>query len=164
MIRLAHSLHRNERGAAVIELALAAPILVTLLIGVVQLANGYAAKLQLEQVAQREVELWQNSSAGFDSSSTSLSAYKTEAATAAGVATSAVTIKYWLECDGTNQNTSASTIDADFAKVCLSTQTSARYASIAVTKAYSPMFSTKWSGANSDGSYTLAAKAILRFR
>jgi Flp pilus assembly protein TadG len=164
MMRFADTLRRNERGAAVIELAIAAPILATMLIGVVQLANGYAAKLQLEQVAQREVELWQNSSAGFDSSSTSITAYKTEAATAAGVATSAVTIKYWLECDGTSQNTSTSTMAADFAKVCLSTQTSARYASIELTKAYSPMFATKWSGANSDGSYTLGAKAILRFR
>ena len=63
MIRLAHSLHRNERGAAVIELALVAPILRNALIGVVELCNGYAASFSSSKVAQRDVERCMNTSA-----------------------------------------------------------------------------------------------------
>jgi Flp pilus assembly protein TadG len=46
----------SERGAAVIELGLVAPILAVLTIGMVDLANAYSRKLALEQGAQRAVE------------------------------------------------------------------------------------------------------------
>lgn len=147
-------LSRDNRGAAVVEVALVAPFLAVFLIGMVQLANGYSAKLQLEQIAQREVESWQNSSAGFDTTQTST--YQSETAAAAGVASSAVIIDYWLECNNTRQ--------ASFTTTCSSGQSYSRYASVSIAKAYNPMFSTKWAGANSDGSYTLHAKALLRFQ
>src|SRR3954466_177740 len=47
---------KSERGAAVIELALVAPILALLTIGMVDLSNAYSRKLALEQGAQRAVE------------------------------------------------------------------------------------------------------------
>ena len=46
----------DERGAAIIELALIAPIFALMTIGVVDMSNGYSRKLQAEQGAQRAVE------------------------------------------------------------------------------------------------------------
>ena len=52
MIRLFSS----ERGAAVIEMALVAPVLALGVIGIVDVSNAYSRKLALEQGAQRAVE------------------------------------------------------------------------------------------------------------
>jgi len=152
MKQLAGNLARHEQGAAVIELALAMPFLALLVIGMVQLSNGYSTKLQVEQVAQRVVEKWQGS--GFDTTQTAT--YQSEAAAAAGIATSAVTVDYWLECNGTRQ--------ASYSSTCSSGQTYARYASIDIQKSYTPMFSlTAFSGASGD-SYTIHGRAGLRFQ
>ena len=50
MKRLVH-LIRDERGTSVIELALLAPILASLVIGMSDLSRAYSAKLQLELLA-----------------------------------------------------------------------------------------------------------------
>ncbi|WP_310467629.1 pilus assembly protein, partial [Sphingomonas sp.] len=49
-------IRRDERGASVVELALVAPFLAAMLIGMVDMSNGYSDKLQLEQAAQRSIE------------------------------------------------------------------------------------------------------------
>ena len=49
-------LRADERGAAVIELAMVAPMLALMTIGVVDLSNAYSRKLALEQGAQRAIE------------------------------------------------------------------------------------------------------------
>ena len=46
----------DEAGAAVIELALVAPVLALMTIGVVDISNAYGRKLALEQGAQRAIE------------------------------------------------------------------------------------------------------------
>src|SRR6476469_10265332 len=46
----------NDRGAAVIELALIAPVLALTVIGIGDMSNAYSRKLLLEQGAQRAVE------------------------------------------------------------------------------------------------------------
>src|SRR3982751_4872254 len=50
------NLGANEAGAAIIELALIAPIFALMTIGVVDISNAYSRKLQAEQGAQRAVE------------------------------------------------------------------------------------------------------------
>jgi len=140
----------DTRAAAVIELALAAPILATLLIGMVDIGRGYSMKLQLEQAAQRAIEKVMNGQAD----RTSIAALKTEAATTAGVDESAVTVDFWLECDGARQTSYDST--------CNSTAISRRYLTVQISKAFSPMFATKWAGANTDGSYTVIGKTGVR--
>ena len=50
------SLRADERGAAVIELALVAPVFALLTIGVIDMSNAYNRKLALEQGTQRAVE------------------------------------------------------------------------------------------------------------
>ena len=45
MMKLLPSLFRDERGTSIIELALVAPLLATLVIGMSDLSRGYSAKL-----------------------------------------------------------------------------------------------------------------------
>src|SRR6478736_4017698 len=54
--RLLRSLRSDEHGAAIIELALVAPVLGLMTIGTVDMANAFGAKLRLEQAAQRSIE------------------------------------------------------------------------------------------------------------
>ena len=143
-------LRRDTRGAAVMELALAAPILATLLIGMVDIGRGYSMKLQLEQAAQRAIEKVMNGQAD----RSSVAALKTEAATTAGVAETAVTVDFWLECDGARQTSYDSN--------CSTTAVSRRYLTVQINKTFSPMFATKWAGANTDGSYTVVGKTGVR--
>jgi len=143
-------LRGDTRAAAVMELALAAPILATLLIGMVDIGRGYSMKLRLEQAAQRAIEKVMNGQAD----RTSVAALKTEAATTAAVDESAVTVDFWLERDGARQ--------ASYDSNCTGTAISRRYLTVQITKSFSPMFATKWAGANSDGSYTVIGKTGVR--
>jgi Flp pilus assembly protein TadG len=158
MTRPLAALFRDNRGASIIELALAAPFLATLVIGMVDVSQGFSAKVKLTQAAQRAIEKAMQGSKTTDLYDT----LQQEGADAAGVPTSAVTVKYWLECDGVNQNTSPATMTADYDKVCNSGQVVARYVSIDIQKTYTPMFSTHWLGSNADGSFTLHGKAGVR--
>ena len=151
-------LARHERGASLIEMALAAPFLAGLVVGMINVSQGYSAKVKLTQAAQRAIEKAMNGSKTTDLYDT----LQQEGADAAGVATSAVTVKYWLECNGVNQNTDPSSMGEDYDKVCTSGQVSARYVSIDIVKTYTPFFATRFLGSNADGSYTLHGKAGVR--
>jgi len=96
MIRFA-KLAKDDCGAAIMELALVAPIIASLLIGMVDLSRAYSYKLKLEQAAQRAIEKVQS----YQTTTSTYGTLQSEAATAAGVPTSNVAIDYWLECDGT---------------------------------------------------------------
>ena len=56
MIRRLCQLGRDKRGAAVVELAVVAPMIALLTVGVVDLSNGFSRKLKIEQAAQRSIE------------------------------------------------------------------------------------------------------------
>lgn len=144
------SLRRDERGNSVIELALVLPILSSMLVGMVDLSRGFAMKLATQQAAQRSIEKVMQTTA----STTVIDSLKAEAAGAASVATSAVAVDFWLECNGVRQMSYDST--------CPSGQTYARYLSVDVTKIYTPMFAFKFAGASSDGTYTLHGIAGVR--
>jgi Flp pilus assembly protein TadG len=161
MMHLLSKVRPDERGATIIEMALVAPFLATLVIGMTDISRAYSAKLQLEQVAQRAIEKAMQGMQG-DESTDIFNTLQEEAATAAGVPKEAVAVRYWLECNGVSQNTSTATMAADYEKVCPSGQVYARYLSISIVKKYTPMFSTKWAGANADGTYTLSGKTGLR--
>lgn len=152
------NLVRDNRGAAIIEMALVAPFLATLMIGMVDLSRGYSQKLQLEQAAQRSIEKAMNG----DKETDLFETLKDEAVAAADVAASAVEVKYWLECNGVSQNTSAATMESDYEKVCPDGQAYARYVSVKIQKTYTPMFRTRFLGANADGTFTLIGKAGIR--
>ena len=157
MIRHLQSLARDERGASIIEMALALPVLSGLLIGMVDISRAYSAKLQIEQAAQRAIEKVQQ----YNTSESTYSTLRTEAAGAARaagfttVADADVTIDYWLECNGTRQ--------ADYNTVCPSGQAYARWITLDIPAKFTPMFSSRrWPGSNTDGTYTIHGKAGLR--
>ena len=157
MTRLSH-LARDERGTSIIEMALLLPIMGTLLVGMVDISRGYSAKLQLEQAAQRSIEKAMNG----EKETAFFQTLKLEAASAAGVLPTAVTVRYWLECNGVSQNTSAATMIVDYEKVCPAGQAYARYVNVRIVKSYSPMFNAKMLGANPDGTFTLSGEAGVR--
>lgn len=157
MIRILRSLRRDEGGASVIELALVAPVLATLLIGMVDCARAYSSKLQLEQAAQRAIEKVQS----YQASESTYNTLKSEAAQAARDAgwttasDSDVTVRYWLECNGATQ--------ANYDTTCPSGQMYARWITVDITEKFTPMFGTKYfPRANADGTYTLHGIAGLR--
>jgi len=145
-------LARDERGASIVEMAMVAPVLATLFIGMVDVSNAYSMKLQLEQAAQRSIEKVMQYRTTYSTYTT----LQNEAATAAGVSTAAVTVEYWHECNGVKQ--------ATYNTVCTgTTPTEARYISVEIDKNFTPRFGTRFfPGANADGSFTITAKAGIR--
>lgn len=142
----------DRRGASVIELALVAPILATLLVGMVDISRGYSAKLELVQAAQRTIEKVMQGTVMPTSSMLT-----TEAMAAAGVPATAVTASVYLECNNVVQSPSVIT--------CPSGQTYARYATVEIRKPFTPMFGTRFfPGADSNGAVTLKGNAGIRFQ
>ena len=160
MIRRLLQLARDKSGAAVIELALAAPILATMVIGVTDISIAYGKKLQLEQAAQRAIEKV-GQTTGEDTPENTI---KNEAVcqfngTNSGgtclttpLSTADVTVTYSLTCDG------AVTAYSDD---CVAGQTEIRYISARLANNYTPMFNMHF-GTQSDGTYHLAATAGVR--
>jgi hypothetical protein len=157
MKRLLH-LFRDKRGTSVIELALVAPLLASLVIGMTDISRGYSAKLKLEQAAQRSIEKAMNG----EKETVLFETLQTEAIQAAGVSADAVEVRYWLECDGVSQNSSPSSMETDYERVCADGASYARYVNVRIEKTYTPMFSTEWLGANPDGTFTLVGEAGIR--
>ena len=149
---------RDERGTSLIEMALVAPVLSCLLIGLVDLSRGYAAKLKLEQAAESTIETVQQQGYTHDTTSnpTSLQVLQTEAQARAGSGSSATATAY-REC-----RSGATRTVIDFNTDCTGGQTAARYVAIQITQTYSPIFSTRFAGSNTDGSFTLTANAAIR--
>ena len=145
------SLFRDQRGAAIIELAIIAPIMATMLIGMVDLGRGYSTKLMLEQAAQRAIEKVMNGQA---EASGSLASLKTEAADVAIVPESNVTVKAWHEC--------ANVATTNYTDTCSTGQVDRRYLSVSISKTFTPIFALKFAGANVDGTYTVTGKTGVR--
>jgi len=118
----------DERGASAIEFGLFAPILAGALMGVTDVAMGYASKLALEQAAYRSLENVQVRPV-----QTSYSYLQAEAATAAGVPTGQVTVANWLECNRVAQS--------NYLGTCPSGEETSRYVRVTITSSFRPRFS-----------------------
>ena len=157
--RLKH-LARNNSGAVLIELALVAPILATMVIGVSDISIAYGKKLELEQAAQRAVEkIAQTTGAetpedtikkeavcqynGADSGGTCLTT---------PITTDSVTVTYSLTCDG---------VATAYSSDCTGTQVEVRYITTTVSDTYTPIFNLRF-GTESDGKYHLTGAAGVR--
>jgi len=153
MIRALSTLRRDDRGAAIIELAIVAPVLALITVGVVDMSNGFATKLKLEQASQRAIEKIMQTTGNGTAEETIIA----EAATQADVPAENVTVTYRLECDGTVQD--------DPESECLETQETAKWVTVTVSDKYEPLFAMKlfkFSGLESDGTYHISAKAGMR--
>jgi Flp pilus assembly protein TadG len=135
MMKRLTSLLREHVGSVTIELALLAPILAAMLIGLIDLSTAYSGKLRLEQVAQQSVEkVMQNSF-----TTTQAATLKAEAEAAAGSGSTA-TVTYWLECNAVKQ-TGASAYTGG----CPEGQQHARYVQISITKSHTAIImSSTW--------------------
>ncbi len=160
MIRRLKQLARDKSGAAIIELALAAPVLATMVIGVTDISTAFSRKLQLEQAAQRAIEKV-GQTTGED---TPVNTIKKEAVCqfngtdaddvclTTPLTEGNVTVAYSLKCNG---------VVTDYATDCVGGQTEIRYISTTLTTTYTPMFDMHF-GTNADGTYHLTATAGVR--
>ena len=165
----------DQCGTAIIELALIAPVLALMVIGIVDMSNAFGRKLALEQGAQRAIEKIMQTTG----TTTVEGTLKTEAVCqvngtnsdgtckSSPITASNVTVTYRLECTDsggattTQTSTSATTFDAF---TCApGTVSDARYIEVLVTDKYTPMFPIHFASFNtSDGTYHLSATAGMR--
>ncbi|MFL6750311.1 MAG: TadE/TadG family type IV pilus assembly protein [Sphingomicrobium sp.] len=173
MMRLLN-LRADERGAAIIELALVAPVLALMTIGVVDMSNAYSRKLALEQGAQRAIEKIMQTTE-IDTVEGTL---KTEAVCQVNgtntdgtcktspITISNVTVTYRLECTasggGITSQTNTDSVAFDALTCPGGTVREARYIEANVTDKYTPMFPIHFLSWNSDGTYHLQATAGMR--
>jgi len=173
--RLVAMLATDSRGAAVIEMALVAPILALTVIGIVDMSNAYSRKLALEQGAQRAIEKIMQTT----ETNTVETTLKTEAVCQVNgmnndgsckttpITTSNVTVQYRLECkDSTGAivaNTQTTDATAFDALSCDPSQKEQRYIEVNVTDKYYPLFPIHFASfMSADGSYHIAATAGMR--
>lgn len=147
-MKLLRTLKSDERGAALIELAILAPVLAALTVGVVDLSNAFGRKLNLEQAAQRSIEKVMNTTADTTPTQTIID----EASAQAEIPDDQVSVTYYLECDGV-----ASDVEA-----CADDEVETKWLMVTVTDSYEPMFSMKFAGVADDGKYHLSASAGMR--
>lgn len=142
---------RDERGNSLIEMALAAPVLAALLIGMVDISRAVSTKVNVEQAAQRTIEKVQATAYQTTDNST----LQADAQAAAGPGSSA-TVTAWLECshDGVH-------LDYDTGS-CSTGATYARYVMVAVQSSYSPFFGTRFFPNASNGTVPIHGQAVLR--
>jgi Flp pilus assembly protein TadG len=166
-------LSSNERGAAIIEMALVAPVLALGVIGIVDVSNAYSKKLALEQGAQRAIEKIMNTTetATVESTLASEAVCQVNGMTGSTcntspITTSNVTVTWRLDCTNaggtvtTNTTTTSGTYDG---WTCPAGSTSARYVQVTVTDKYTPLFPIHFVGFNStDSTYHLSATAGVR--
>ena len=165
---------KDDRGAALIELAMVAPVLLTMMVGVIDMSNVYSRKLAIEQGAHRAIEKIMQTTEDSTVEATLASEVlcqvngtnangtcKTSPLTASNV-----TVSYRLECKSAGgaiaSQTSTDPVAFDNLD-CSAGTTEARYIKVAVTDKYTPMFPIHFGSFNSgDGTYHLSAAAGMR--
>jgi Flp pilus assembly protein TadG len=171
---ISSGLGADKQGAAVIEMALVAPVFALVVIGIVDISNAYTQKLALEQGAQRAIEKVMQTTG----TTTVESTIKTEAVCQVNglntdgtckttpITNSNVTVTYRLECqDGAGTITSQTATDAATfdALECAPATKEARYLEVAVTDKYTPLFPVHFAAfTTGDGTYHLSARAGMR--
>lgn len=164
---------KSDRGAVIVELAFVAPVLATMIVGVVDMSNAFSRKLALEQGAQRAIEkiLQTTDDTTVEATLAQEAVCQVNGMTAgvcntSPITTSNVTVTYRLECTNsggtvtTQSNTDSTTFNT---YTCPGgTVTKASYISVSVTDKYTPMFPLRFAGLDNDGTYHLAATAGMR--
>ena len=167
------------RGAAVIEMALVAPVLALGTIGIIDVSNAYSKKLALEQGAQRAIEKIMNTTenASVESTLATEAVCQVNGTTTTGgvttcnstpITTSDVTVTWRLDCTQGGTTTSSSTTTSGTYDTAVNTcrtagGTMAGYVSVTVNDKYSPLFPIHFAAFNTgDSTYHLSATAGVR--
>lgn len=179
MTRMSCALFRDPRGAAVIEMALIAPVLALGVIGIVDMSNAYSRKLALEQGAQRAVEkiMQTTSYTTVESTLANEAICQVNGTTTSGgvttcnsspITASDVTVTWRLQCTssgGTVSNQTTTDSSAFDTYGCPSgTASQAKYVQVGLTDKYTPMFPIHFASLDRDGTYHLAATAGMRWK
>ena len=152
MCRFLRRLRADASGASVIEFALFAPVLGMMVMGISDFAMGYSKKLRVEQAIYRTLE-----KIAVGTVQSNYQTFKAEAATAAGVNQSEVTINNWLECNEvTSQN--------GFAGNCAAGERTARYVSITIATTYTPEFDYGPWITDANGNVPISSSSSLRIQ
>ena len=167
MKRAMHKLRDSERGAAIIELALIAPIFALMTIGIVDMSNAYSRKLALEQGAQRAIEKIMQTTQDdtVEGTLATEAVCQVNGTNANGtcktspITVANVTVTDRLECV---DSAGVITVMADPNDDCPVGQTDTRYIQVQVTDTYTPMFPIHFAGINADGTYQISATAGMR--
>lgn len=175
MIRSPSNVARDTRGGVIIELALVAPVLALLAIGIVDMSNAFSRKLGLEQGAQRAIEkIMQTTDDTTVENTLALEAVcqvngvnPDGTCKTSPITTSNVTVTYRLECTNSagviSSQTSTDSVLFDTFICGSGTTSEARFISVRVTDKYTPMFPLQtFAGLNSDGTYHISATAGMR--
>ncbi len=160
-------LTRDERGSALVELGFFIPIIATMLLGMMDLGQGLSARHNLQQAANRAMEVIMARTVTMDptASEANYEFAKTEAASAAGVAAGDVVLTRWRECNGVPQATYNAVCppDADG-----NAQEVARYLRIRINSGYRPMFDLGPFALSqsklADGRIRMTAQAAIRIQ
>lgn len=170
-------LRADNRGAAVIEMAMIAPVLALGVIGIVDLSNAFSRQLGLEQGAQRAVEKIMNTTENASVEATLANEVQCQvngSTTSGGVQTcntsptQTITVNWRLDCTvggtTTSQTTTTSATYDGWLTACDALSgTKAGYVSVTVTDKYTPVFPIHFASFNtSDQSYHLSATAGVR--
>jgi Flp pilus assembly protein TadG len=168
----------NDRGAAVIEMALLAPVLALGVIGIVDMSNAYSRKLALEQGAQRAIEKIMQTTANDTVENTlateavcqvngTTTTNNVTTCNTSPLTTANVTVTYRRECtaaDGTIATTTYTTnTDYDNGSCATGTTREADYIQIALTSTYSPLFPIHFAHYNGTA-YPISATAGMRIK
>ena len=147
--RWIRALAADARGTSLVEFAAAAPVFALLVVGIGDVSRGFSDRLALQQAANRTIEL-----AHLGTRDPNYNYLVAEAASAAGVPASQVTLVSWLECDGTRK---------EFDDTCDDDEQIARYITLTINSSFRPAFtSIVYPGARPDGTVPLVAQASLR--
>lgn len=164
----------NERGVAVVELALVAPVFALMAIGIVDMSNAFSRKLALEQGAQRAIEkiMQTTGNTTVEATLASEAICQVNGTNADGscktspITASDVTVTFRLECVNsagaitTYTNSNSTTLNAID---CPSSDKEQRYIQVALVDRYVPVFPIHFSGFDSgNGSYRITAAAGMR--
>lgn len=157
ILRLPRALWRDRDGASVIELALALPFLMLLLVGMIDISHLVSNRIDVEQAAQRVTDY----ALAVRPPNANTTYLKTEASRVTDPNTDKVAVNIFLECDGVRQSS--------FNTICATGQDSARFVSVNIDRQVDFLFNwsslTKLFGSQVMGSgITVRGDSIVRFQ
>ncbi|HEX8444588.1 MAG TPA: TadE/TadG family type IV pilus assembly protein [Allosphingosinicella sp.] len=144
----------------IVELGLVAPFLVLLLAGCIDLGRGLSERYALQQAAHRTIELANSMTlaADKDANEIDFGPLKAEAAAAAGVPESAVTLTRWVECNRV--------VKEAYNIVCPPGEMVARYIQLEIVGKYVPMLKLAhvYPLTDANGEVTMTVEAAVRIQ